>query len=91
MARAWQNVIGDIGSGWGILLDITHSAYISLGLKPRDTTPTASGAPTAQVTVETYLVGRHEPGVKIIYAEAAGERAYSLSVVTDRTLFHGTE
>jgi hypothetical protein len=41
--------------------------YISLGLKPRDSTPTASGTPTAQVTVETYLVGRHELGVKIVY------------------------
>jgi hypothetical protein len=41
--------------------------YIALGLKPHDTTPTASGTPTAQVTVETYLVGRHELGVKMIY------------------------
>jgi hypothetical protein len=41
--------------------------YIALGLKPHDTTPTPSGPPTAQVTVETYLVGRHELGVKMIY------------------------
>jgi hypothetical protein len=41
--------------------------YIALGLKPHDSTPTASGTPTAQVTVETYLVGRHELGVKMIY------------------------
>ncbi|MDR2096878.1 MAG: hypothetical protein LBP76_15350, partial [Treponema sp.] len=41
--------------------------YIALGLKPHDTTPTASGIPTAQVAVETYLVGRHELGIKIIY------------------------
>jgi hypothetical protein len=46
---------------------LTDADYISLGLKPHDTTPTASGTPTAQVTVETYLVGRHELGVKIIY------------------------
>jgi hypothetical protein len=46
---------------------LLDSDYISLGLKPHDTTPTASGAPTAQVTIETYLVGRHELGVKIIY------------------------
>jgi hypothetical protein len=46
---------------------LVDSDYISLGLKPHDTTPTASGAPTAQVTIETYLVGRHELGVKIIY------------------------
>jgi hypothetical protein len=41
--------------------------YVSLGLKVPDNTPTPSGDPTAQVTVETYLVGRHELGVKIIY------------------------
>jgi hypothetical protein len=28
---------------------------------------TPSGDPSAQVTVETYLMGRHELGVKIIY------------------------
>jgi hypothetical protein len=41
--------------------------YVSLGLKPHDSAPTPSGTPTAQVTIETYLVGRHELGVKIIY------------------------
>jgi hypothetical protein len=46
---------------------LTDADYISLGLKPHNTTPTASGTPTAQVTVETYLAGRHELGVKIIY------------------------
>jgi hypothetical protein len=40
---------------------------VSLGLKIPDGTPTPSGAPTAQVTVETYLVGRHELGVRIVY------------------------
>jgi hypothetical protein len=46
---------------------LTDADYIALGLKPHDTTPTPSGPPTAQVTIETYLVGRHELGVKIIY------------------------
>jgi hypothetical protein len=46
---------------------LLDSDYISLGLKPHDPTPTPSGVPTAQVTVETYLVGRHELGVRIIY------------------------
>jgi hypothetical protein len=46
---------------------LLDSDYISLGLKPHDGTPTASGTPTAQVTIETYLVGRHELGVKIVY------------------------
>jgi hypothetical protein len=42
-------------------------AYISLGLKSHDGTPTQIGTPTAQVTVETFLVGRHELGVKMLY------------------------
>jgi hypothetical protein len=46
---------------------LIDSDYVSLGLKPRDSHPTPSHAPTAQVTVETYLVGRHELGVRIIY------------------------
>jgi hypothetical protein len=46
---------------------LLDSDYISLGLKPHDTHPTPSPAPTAQVTVETYLVGRHELGVRIVY------------------------
>jgi hypothetical protein len=45
---------------------LDEPGLISLGLKPRDA-PTPSGTPTAQATVETYLVGRHELGVKIIY------------------------
>jgi hypothetical protein len=46
---------------------LTEADYVSLGLKPHDTTSTPSGSPAAQVTVETYLVGRHELGVKMIY------------------------
>ncbi|MDR2480800.1 MAG: hypothetical protein LBD07_00710 [Spirochaetaceae bacterium] len=42
-------------------------AYISLGLKLPDTHPTPSGTPTAQVLIETFLIGRHELGVKIVY------------------------
>jgi hypothetical protein len=50
---------------------LVDSSYIALGLKSRDATPTASGVPTAQVAIETYLVGRHELGVKIIYVAGA--------------------
>jgi hypothetical protein len=41
--------------------------YVALGLKPHDTASSPSGTPTAQVTLETFLVGRHELGVKIVY------------------------
>ncbi|MDR1175143.1 MAG: hypothetical protein LBK83_06725, partial [Treponema sp.] len=47
------------------------SAYISLGLKPRDSHPSPTPSPTAQVTVETYLVGRHELGVRIVYVSGS--------------------
>ena len=46
---------------------LLDSDYVSLGLKPHDPIHTPSGPSTAQVTVETYLLGRHELGVKIIY------------------------
>ena len=46
---------------------LLDSGYISLGLKPHDPAPTPSGTLSAQVTVETYLLGRYELGVRIIY------------------------
>jgi hypothetical protein len=41
--------------------------YVSLGLKPHDDTKTPTGKPTDHVKVETYLVGRHQLGIKIVY------------------------
>jgi hypothetical protein len=46
---------------------LTDADYISLGLKPPDGSRSPSGKPTAQVRVETFLVGRHELGIRIIY------------------------
>jgi hypothetical protein len=46
---------------------LTDADYVALGLKPHDRTSTPSGTPAAQVMVETYLVGRHELGIKIVY------------------------
>ncbi|MDR2509226.1 MAG: hypothetical protein LBC77_01125 [Spirochaetaceae bacterium] len=46
---------------------LTDADLLNLGLKPRDSTHTISGPPTAQVTIETYLVGRRELGLKIVY------------------------
>jgi hypothetical protein len=50
----------DIKKRYFLTPPLTEADYIALGLKLHDSTPTASGTPTAQVTVETYLVGRHE-------------------------------
>jgi hypothetical protein len=57
----------DMKRRYFLIPPLQNSDYIALGLKPHDSTPTASGTPTAQVTVETYLIGRHELGVKMIY------------------------
>jgi hypothetical protein len=47
---------------------LLEADFTALGLKPRDTVVSApSGNPTAQVTIETFLVGRHELGIKILY------------------------
>jgi hypothetical protein len=54
---------------------LLDSDLISLGLKPHDTHPTPSPAPTAQVTVETYLVGRHELGIRIVYVTGSPDES----------------
>jgi hypothetical protein len=46
---------------------LTEVDLVSLGLKVPDTHPTRTGDPTAEVTVETFLLGRHQLGVRIIY------------------------
>jgi hypothetical protein len=48
-------------------------AFVALGLKIPDSHPTQSGSPTDQVTVETFLVGRHELGVRIVYVTGGPE------------------
>jgi hypothetical protein len=53
MTRDWQSVAAVKAAAWGIPV--------------HDSMPTASGTPTAQVTVETFLVGWHEMGVRIVY------------------------
>jgi hypothetical protein len=53
---------------------LAGSDYADLGLKPHDTTQMPSGVPTAQTTVETYLIGRHKLGMKIIYLTGSSAR-----------------
>jgi hypothetical protein len=48
---------------------LTEADLISLGLKPRDSTATPGKVPTAHVSVETYLVERHELGVRLVYVD----------------------
>jgi hypothetical protein len=57
----------DIKRRYFLTPPLADSDYIALGLKPHNSTHSPSGEPTAQVTLETYLTGRHELGVKIVY------------------------
>jgi hypothetical protein len=52
---------------------LTDADYVSLGLKPHDLHPSISRVPTAQVKIETYLVGPHELGVRIVYVTGSPE------------------
>jgi hypothetical protein len=46
---------------------LTDADLVSLGLRPHDTSHTATGTPQAQVMIETFLTGRHELGFKVEY------------------------
>ena len=61
----------DIKRRYFLVPPLTEADLIALGLKPHDTIHTPSGPPTAHVAVETYLVGRHELGVRIVYIDGS--------------------
>jgi hypothetical protein len=46
---------------------LSESDIAALGLRLPDTHPTPSGPPKAETAVETFLAGRHELGMKIVY------------------------
>jgi hypothetical protein len=73
--RALESYMRDIKKRYFYEPPLTDADMAGLGLKPRDTTHTPSGTPAAQVTVETYLVGRHELGVKIVYVTGSPDDA----------------
>jgi hypothetical protein len=52
---------------------LTNSDLINLGLMPHDTHPTPTGTPTAEAAVETYLVGRHQLGLRIVFVSGDPE------------------
>jgi hypothetical protein len=68
-----EDAMRDIKKRYFYAPPLTEADIIALGLKPRDTTPSASGKPTAQVTVETFLTGRHELGLRIVYVTGSPE------------------
>ncbi|MDR2027991.1 MAG: hypothetical protein LBP93_00485 [Treponema sp.] len=55
---------------------------MNLGLTPKDTHPTPTGTPTAEVAAEPFLLGRHELGVSLLF-----ETESSLPYINQVTLF----
>jgi hypothetical protein len=47
--------------------------FVALGIKIPDSTNSPSGTPTAQVRVETFLVGPHELGIRIVFVTGSPE------------------
>ncbi|MDR2150430.1 MAG: hypothetical protein LBO67_06375 [Spirochaetaceae bacterium] len=62
-----EEVMRDIKRRYFFVPPLTEADLVSLGLSPRDPISTPSGTPNAQVTAETFLIGRHELGIKIVY------------------------
>jgi hypothetical protein len=52
---------------------LTNADIVNLGLTPHDPHRSPSKKPAAEVTVETFLVGRHELGMKIVYVSGNPE------------------
>jgi hypothetical protein len=46
---------------------LTEADLVGLGLSPHDTAATPGHAPSAQAAVETFLTGRHELGIRLVY------------------------
>jgi hypothetical protein len=65
--KAMTDTMRDFKKRYFLSPPLEDADYVRLGLKIPDHTPTQSGSPTAQVTLESSLVGRHELGIKIVY------------------------
>jgi hypothetical protein len=57
----------DIKKRYFLSPPLQESDFIALGLRPRDTTPSKTGKPESQIRVETFLVARHELGLRLVY------------------------
>ncbi|MDR2186308.1 MAG: hypothetical protein LBO80_11685 [Treponema sp.] len=56
-----------------LLPPLINADIVNLGLTPHDTHPTPSGPPAAEVMAETYLAGRHELGIQVVYVSGNPE------------------
>jgi hypothetical protein len=50
---------------------LSEGDWAALGFKEKDTHPTPTGTPTAEVAAETYLVGHHELGLRLVYVSGS--------------------
>jgi hypothetical protein len=57
----------DIKRRYFLAPPLEDADFIALGLRPADTHPTPTGKPEAQMRVETFLVARHELGLRLVY------------------------
>jgi hypothetical protein len=65
--EALTDKMRDIKRRYFLSPPLTEADLAALGLKKHDPVQTPSGEPASQVTIETFLVGRHELGVKMVY------------------------
>jgi hypothetical protein len=64
---AMNGAARDMKKRYFLVPPLTEADIVSLGLKVHGGPSAPSGDPTAQVKVETYLIGRHELGLRIIF------------------------
>jgi hypothetical protein len=69
----------DIKKRYFYVPPLQESDLVSLGLKIHESTAPPSCPLTAQVTPETFLVGRYELGIKIVYVTGSPNDAANKS------------
>jgi hypothetical protein len=65
--EAMTDKMRDIKRRYFLSPPLTEADLAALGLDRHDPNRTPSGEPTSQITIETFLVGRHELDVKMVY------------------------
>jgi hypothetical protein len=69
--KSLEEKMRDIKRRYFLMPPLTEADFAALGLALPDPARTPSGVPTAEATVEIYLAGRHELGVKIVYVSGS--------------------
>jgi hypothetical protein len=64
---ALEAVMRDIKKRFFYVPPLRESDLVGLGLRIPDSNPSSTGTPTAQTSIETFLIGRHQLGVRVVY------------------------